>query len=191
MAAYKLRTPGTFADAATKYRDQFTADGAAAIIGARSASRINQACDPEQVNYTPLGVRQALELDVAFYQRHGYAPTFDVYRRQLAERTTGSAPAISPMVAISQMTAEHSDVIRALCDSVSEQGPGGKVVTSVEALNAVREIDALIALAEGVRASLCQTAGISPTARPQAIIAELDRRTGPEAGSPPATDSAA
>ena len=99
MAAYKLRTPGTFADAATKYRDQFTADGAAAIIGARSASRINQACDPEQVNYTPLGVRQALELDVAFYQRHGYAPTFDVYRRQLAERTTGSAPAISPMVA--------------------------------------------------------------------------------------------
>ena len=166
MTAIKSRPPGTFAEAVTRVMDTLTADGAGGVIG-KSGQRIRCAADPDQSNYSPLSLPQALELDVAMHRATGKeGPMLWAYRHLYAFRTSHNPRPIPIVERIGLIAKEFGEVIDSLSQACHPNGHSGVEVTPAEALACSKEIDGLLRNLEEARADIRRRAGIDPETLP-------------------------
>jgi hypothetical protein len=177
MTAVKPREPGSFPDAITIISAALTVKGAGEVIDT-GPGRVYAASDPDQLNYSPFNLVQAVKLDVAYRMRTGHdGPILRAYQRQYDELTADADDiAVEPLEILASVTSESNDIVQAIIRSAKPDGELGSDVSPREALEILREIDEAMITLETARHAYTKAAGVSPNIRPSGVANLIDRR---------------
>lgn len=164
MKTPSISFPGSFAEATRKLRDLFGDRRAANMIG-KGPSRINHACYPDQETYCPLGVDQALRLDIGYARATGYeGPILRSYRRQYEEALADCrrVPASNPLVRISNLSRCSGDALQAVAEVERIEELRGGQADSDSRVVLLRALDELIGEAEALRRTYAEAGDVVP-----------------------------
>ncbi|MEN0652411.1 MULTISPECIES: hypothetical protein [Hyphobacterium] len=161
MTCFKTRPADSFPDAVTRIMGELTAEGAGEIIGTRGG-RVRAASDPDQVNYSPLSIEQALLLDIAFAKATGReGPMLRAFRIQYCAEVGDACEHLPIVTRIGSIARESGEALHAMSAMVHPDSPGGAETTPSEARAAIKELDEMIREAEAAKADLIRKAGLS------------------------------
>lgn len=164
MAAFKLRTPGSFADAATQALAILGRQEIMRLLNLRDHTRAYKATNESDDSYCPYSTDQALTLDVACHiKRPGEIPPFLRAYQDLYEQAIGDeADTTSIFERVGRSSKEYGEAIQSVMDSVSPDSDGGEDTTPNEARSSAHEIDEAIRELEALKHSTLRRAGIDP-----------------------------
>jgi len=177
MSAVKPREPGSFADATTIIAAALTVKGAGEVIDT-GPGRVYAASDPDQLNYSPFNLHQAVKLDAAYRERTGHdGPLLRAYQLRYRDLTAGLPEAsVAPMDIIAAVADESNDVVQAIIRSQRKDGDAGRAITPREALEVLKEIDDAMRTLEEARRSYAKLAGVAPGIRAAGVSNLINAR---------------
>jgi len=162
----KPRVTGSFSDAVSRVAGELTAVGAGEVIGV-GRGRIYAATDPDQDNYSPLNVEQALKLDVAYHQACGKeGPIMRAYHQQYEDAITQSEGGVDLVVRIGQIGKEAGDVVDRIAKALDPNSLHGRELSRREAMEILKELSDLREVIDATEKEVRSQAGLEVVVAP-------------------------